>query len=63
MKKFLIISIFLFLLVVTPKVKASEDYNTFQEIEISRGKMLADYTTSEYNNNNNKPHSQIQKAS
>ena len=49
MKKFLIISIFLFLLVATQKVEASEDYNTFQEIEISRGKMLSDYTTSDYN--------------
>lgn len=49
MKKFLIISIFLFLLVVTPKVDASENYNSFQEIEISKGKMLSDYTTSDYN--------------
>ena len=49
MKKFLIISIFLFLLVVTPKVEASENYNSFQEIEISKGKMLSDYTTSDYN--------------
>ena len=49
MKKFLIISIFLFLLVVCKEVKASEDYNTFQEIEISSGKMLSDFTEEEYN--------------
>lgn len=48
MKKILIISIFLFLLVVSNKVMASEDYKTFQEIEISGGKMLADYTEKEY---------------
>ena len=34
---------------MTPKVDASENYNSFQEIEISKGKMLSDYTTSDYN--------------
>ena len=48
MKKILILSIFLFLLVVTTKVEASESYNTFQEIEISSGKMLVDFTDDEY---------------
>ena len=50
MKKILIISIFLFLIVFSTKVevKANEDYSTFQEIELSSGKMLADYTDEEY---------------
>ena len=48
MKKFLILSIFLFLCVCTTKVEASESYNTFQEIEIYSGKMLADFTDEEY---------------
>lgn len=48
MKKVLIISIFLFLLATTKNVKASESYDTFQEIEISSGKMLEDYTEAEY---------------
>ena len=48
MKKILIISIFLFLLTFCSKVEAAEDYNTFQEIEISSGKMLTDFTEEEY---------------
>ena len=49
MKKILIVSIFLFLLVFSTKVEAAENYNTFQEIEISSGKMLVDFTEEEYN--------------
>ncbi len=48
MKKILIISIFLFLLVITKDVVASENYDTFQEIEINSGKMLEDYSEKEY---------------
>ena len=48
MKKILILSIFLFLFVAATKVEASESYNTFQEIEISSGKMLTDFTSEEY---------------
>ena len=48
MKKILLISIFLFLLSITKNVSASENYDTFQEIEISSGKFLEDYTDSEY---------------
>ena len=49
MKKILIFSIFLFLLATTKEVKASENYDTFQEVEISSGKMLVDYENDEYN--------------
>lgn len=48
MKKILIFSIFLFLLVFTNKVDAVENYDTFQEIEIKSGKLLEDYTDKEY---------------
>lgn len=48
MKKLLILSIFLFLFLVTTKVEASESYDTFQEIEISKGKMLVDFTEEDY---------------
>ena len=48
MKKILLVSIFLFLLSITKNVVASENYDTFQEIEISSGKMLEDYTEKEY---------------
>ena len=49
MKKLLIISIFLFLFMVAKTVDASEGYDTFQEIELSSGKLLRDYTEEEYN--------------
>lgn len=48
MKKILIISIFLFLLVFVKKVEANENYDTFQEIEISSGMMLEDFTEDDY---------------
>ena len=48
MKKLLILSVFLFLLTFVTKVEASENYDTFQEVEISKGKLLKDYTDSEY---------------
>lgn len=48
MKKIIIFSIFLFLLTFVKDAKASENYDTFQEIEISSGKMLEDFTSSEY---------------
>ena len=48
MKKLLILSVFLFLLTFITKVEASETYDTFQEIEISKGNMLKDYTDLEY---------------
>lgn len=49
MKKILIFSIFLFLLTISKEVKAAEDYETFQEIEIASGKLLEDFTDSDYN--------------
>ena len=49
MKKLLIISIFLFLFMVNKTVDASEGYDTFQEIELSSGMLLRDYTEEEYN--------------
>ena len=49
MKKLLIISIFLFLFMVSKTVDASEGYDTFQEIELSSGMLLRDYTEEEYN--------------
>ena len=48
MKKLLIISIFLFLFMVTKTVDASESYETFQEIELNSGMLLRDYTDKEY---------------
>ncbi len=48
MKKLLIISIFLFLLMVNKNVDASENYDTFQEIELSSGMLLRDYTSEDY---------------
>ena len=49
MKKILVLSILVLLLTFTTKVSASENYDTFQEIEISSGKLLEDYTEEEYN--------------
>ena len=48
MKKILILSIFLFLLIFTSKVDAVENYDTFQEIELKSGKMLEEFTDGEY---------------
>ena len=48
MKKLLIISIFLFLLMINKTVDASEGYQTFQEIELSSGMMLKDFTEVDY---------------
>lgn len=48
MKKLFILSVFIFMLVFCQEVKASETYDTFQEVEISNGKMLKDYTDKEY---------------
>ena len=48
MKKLLILSIFLFLVTFTPKVEAKKSYNTFQEIEVYGGKMLKNFTDSDY---------------
>ena len=50
MKKVLIICIFMFILTFITEVKASESYDTFQEVEIYKGKMLKDYTDKEYKN-------------
>lgn len=48
MKKFLILSVCLFLFTFMTKVEAQESYDTFQEVEIYSGKMLKDYTDKEY---------------
>ena len=48
MKKLLLISIFLFLFMVSKNVDASENYDTFQEIELSSGMLLRDYTDEDY---------------
>ena len=48
MKKVLIVCIFIFILTFITEVKASESYDTFQEVEIYKGKMLKDYTDKEY---------------
>ena len=48
MRKILILSIFLFLFVFTSKVDAVENYDTFQEIELKSGKLLEEFTESEY---------------
>ena len=48
MKKLLIISIFLFLFMVNKNVDASENYDTFQEIELSSGMLLREYTDEDY---------------
>ena len=48
MKKLLILSIFLFLFMVNKSVAASESYDTFQEIELSAGMLLRDYTDEDY---------------
>ena len=48
MKKLLILSVFLFLFAFIPEVSASEAYDTFQEIEITKGKMLKSFTDKEY---------------
>ena len=48
MKKLLIISIFLFLFMVNKTVDASEGYDTFQEIELSSGMLLRDFTEEDY---------------
>ena len=48
MKKLLLISIFLFLIMVSKTVKASEGYDTFQEIELSSGKLLQDFNQKDY---------------
>jgi len=49
MKKILIVSMMLFVLLFSTKVEASEGYDTFQEIEMNSGKLLVDYTDQEYN--------------
>ena len=49
MKKILLLSIFLFLCVFIPKVEALESHNTFQEIEMQKGKLLRYFTEEEYN--------------
>ena len=48
MKKILLLSIFLFLCVFIPKVEALESHNTFQEIEMQKGKLLRYFTEEEY---------------
>lgn len=49
MKKILILCIFLFLITISKEVCAAEGYETFQEIEISSGKLLEDYSDEDYN--------------
>ena len=49
MKKILLLSIFLFLCVFIPKVEALESHETFQEIEMQKGKLLRYFTQEEYN--------------
>lgn len=48
MKKLFVFVMLLFLLCLTTKVEASENYDTFQEVELSGGKLLEDYTESDY---------------
>ena len=48
MKKILVFSILVLVLSFSTKVNASENYDTFQEIEISSGKLLEDYTEKDY---------------
>ncbi len=36
------------LFIITPSVKADSNYHSFEEIEVSSGKLLEDYTDSEY---------------
>ena len=48
MKKLLILGVFLFLFAFIPEVDASETYDTFQEIQITKGNMLSDFSEKEY---------------
>lgn len=48
MKKLLILCVFLFIFSFCIHVDAKENYKMFEDIEIQNGKMLADYTDSDY---------------
>ncbi|MDR2828795.1 MAG: hypothetical protein LBV51_05190 [Acholeplasmatales bacterium] len=48
MKKIVLCVLFMFVVLLAPSIKANSNYSSFEKLEVAGGKMLSDWTSSEY---------------